>query len=113
MRINANIDLTVDDFMKQKIMENQMIAPFLMDAKMLVMLTSKCPNDNNFDKHLNDSGIPEPIVAIAKWAITHVGDDVTVDFAHPQLGVKANLSGEGLALAVRTALKFIKLNAKK
>jgi len=40
LKLNAKLDITVDDYMKQKLTENPLVEPVLMDAKTLIDSTS-------------------------------------------------------------------------
>ena len=40
LRIHGKVDIEIDDYMKQKIQENPLIEPILMDANTLVSSTS-------------------------------------------------------------------------
>ena len=40
LRLSAKLDITIDDQMKQKIAENELIGAFMMDAKSLIDSTS-------------------------------------------------------------------------
>jgi hypothetical protein len=72
------------------------------------MITSKCPNDANFDAHLDSPGIPPPLAAVIRFNQEFLGDEVEANFAHPQLGLKGRISGQGLSLIGRTAAKYLK-----
>lgn len=40
LKINGNLDITIDDVMKQKISENPLVEPVLLDANSLITTTS-------------------------------------------------------------------------
>jgi len=106
LRVNAKLDIEVDSYMQEKINANPMVQPFLMDSNTLVMMTSKNPVDAQFDNYLETS-LPPPVGMAIKFLLEFLGDEIEVDFAHPQLGVHARLHGEGLGLIVRTGAKYI------
>jgi hypothetical protein len=77
-----------------------------MDASSLISGTSGVAEDG-FDEHLAEE-VPPHFVELIKIAMEHLGDEIAFSFAHPQLGVKGRIAGEGLNLAVKNAAKFVK-----
>jgi hypothetical protein len=77
-----------------------------MDASSLISGTSGVADDG-FDEHLAEE-VPSHLVELIKIAMDHLGDEIDFSFAHPQLGIRGRVAGEGLNLAVKNAAKFIK-----
>jgi hypothetical protein len=49
LKLNAHLDLEVDDYMKEKIQSNPLIEPLLMDAGSLINATSGVSSDDDAD----------------------------------------------------------------
>jgi len=80
LRVNANLDITVDEHMKAKIAENPLVEPVLMDAKTLIDSISgnSFENDGELDAFI-DSAFEGPLPALIKLLYKHLGDEI--DFA--------------------------------
>lgn len=63
LRIHGQVDIEIDDYMKQKIQENPLIEPVLMDAATLIASTSQVSSDDELEEFLNTS-VPKPLAAI-------------------------------------------------
>jgi len=107
LRINGNVDITIDDYMKQKITENPLVEPILMDAPTLINSTSGKSFENEaelFD--FIENQIPPPFNDVASIFSRHLGDNVEYILAGPYGGVKGRISGEGLREILRNGLKY-------
>lgn len=108
LRLNAKLELTVDEAMVAKLSENPLIAPLLMDAGSLIGATSNVASDEEFDSHIeNLKTIPPPIAKLMGILVAQMGDEVTLSASHPQLGMLLRLNGEGLALILKTFVKYL------
>jgi len=88
LRLNARLDVTIDESMQQKLQENPLVAPLLMDANTLVEATSGISNDNDaLEDHLNHLKFPEPVIDLIKVLIQDLQDELTVTVVHPQVGL--------------------------
>lgn len=59
LRLNARLDITIDEYMQQKLQENPLIGPLLMDALTLVEATSGISNgEEEFSQHLANLTLP-------------------------------------------------------
>jgi len=108
LRINANLDITVDEQMKKKIETNPMVEPVLLDAHTLVSMTSKVSSDeeSDMDEYLNSKIPLPPAVDLVKILLKQLGDDVELTFVGNFLGLKCRLTGKDLNLLVRNAVKY-------
>ncbi len=56
IKVNGNLDIEIDDYMKKKITENPLVEPILMDANTLVQSASNVheEGDEAFEEHLKE-----------------------------------------------------------
>lgn len=108
LRINANLDLTIDDYMKAKIRENPLVEPVLMDAPTLIssMSGKSFENDEEFYAHVASS-VPPPFNELAEILARHMGDRIDFTLSGPFGGIKGHVDGEGLHLILQNGLKFL------
>jgi len=99
LRVNGKLDLTIDDYMKNKIQENPLVEPVLLDAATLISSTSgqTFENDEELFKHIQEN-VPAPFGDVAALLSKHLGDTVEVEFIDKYVGVKGRITGEGLNL---------------
>ena len=107
LRANAHLELTVDDYMMGKLQENPLVEPLMMDANTLISSISGISSDEELEQHMTSLAAPEAITHLMKVLIEHMADEVNFTVLHPQLGVQARLTGEGLALVAKTIAKFM------
>lgn len=112
LRLNAKVDLTVDERMISKLQENPLVQPLMMDAYTLISSTSNVSSeeDDELVKHLDGLAIPPAIAHLIKVLIEHMGDQVCLSVTHPQIGMQARIIGEGLNLIVKTVAKYLPNN---
>lgn len=106
LKINANLDLEVDDQMKTKITENPLMEPVLVDAGSLIAMTSNVSSDEELDQYLDGVAMPKGIVSLIKFLIKYLGDEITVQVLGKHIGARLRINGDGLNLLVRNAAKF-------
>lgn len=80
----------------------------MMDAYTLIQTISSVSTDEEFDQQLQEADIPEALFHLIKLGVECLGDEIDFSFAHPQLGLKGRITGEGLAMVLHNACKFIK-----
>ena len=107
LRIHGKLDIEIDDYMKQKIMENPLVEPILMDAPTLVGATSKVSSDEELDEFL-DNEVPKPLAMVTRILMKHLGDEITFSALHPHLGVKGRVHGEEMHYLIRNGIKYYK-----
>ncbi len=107
LRMNGNLNLTVDDHMISKITENPLIQPLLMDADSLIGATSSIGSDEELEEHLKNLALPEAIGHLLKVLVEEMGDEIGVSVTHPQLGLQMRVVGEGLKLVVKSIAKYM------
>jgi hypothetical protein len=108
MKLNAKLDLTVDDHMMSKIQENPLIESLLMDADSLIGATSSIGSDEELEEHLKNLKVPPAIGQFLHTLIEHLGDEVNFSVTHPQLGLQARLTAKsGLKLIVKSIAKYL------
>ncbi len=109
MQIGLNLDITVDESMKQKVAENPLVEPILLGAADLITSFSgnSFENDEEFFKHLEEN-LPAPFNQLAILFAKHLGDEINFNVLDEFVGLKGKITGEGLRLALRNALLFIK-----
>ena len=84
LRLNAKLDLTVDEAMIAKLEENPLIQPLLMDAATLVGATSHVSSDDELEEHLASLAmIHPPADQLLKALIKHISDEVGISITHP------------------------------
>jgi len=97
LKINGNLDLTIDDHMKQKITENPLVEPVLLDAKTLIDSVSGRTFDTEeefFQWVEND--IPAPFNDLASVFSRFLGDEVELYAGSEIGGARVTVQGEGL-----------------
>lgn len=105
LKLTGIINLEFDDKMKQKIRENPMVEPILMDAQTLISATSNVSSDDDLEEFLSTS-VPPHISLIAKILINHLGDEVNMTALHPSFGIRGRFHGEGLNLLIKALVKY-------
>lgn len=53
LKINGVLNIEIDDNMKQKLLENPMIEPFLMNANTVISATSNVSSDDELEEYLD------------------------------------------------------------
>ncbi len=69
--------------MQQKLQENPLIAPLLMDAHTLVGATSGVSSDEELDEHLKNLHAPDAIKHLIEILISNMSDELKVTATHP------------------------------
>jgi hypothetical protein len=107
LEVGAELNIKIDDKMKQKISENPLVEPVLLDASTLITSTSgnSFENDEEFFKNLNEV-LPAPANEIAILFSQHLGDEVVFEVLDEYVGLKGRIAGEGLNLILRNGLKY-------
>jgi hypothetical protein len=109
LRINGKLDIEIDDYMKQKITENPLVEPILMDANTLIGATSSITSDEDLEEHLNTLAQNNGAVGLVlRILIKHLGDEIEFSALTPHIGVKGRIHGEGLNLVAKTLAKYMK-----
>ena len=106
LKLSGHLNLEVDEDMRNKIQENPLIQPLVMDALSLISATSNVSSEEEFDEHL-DNMVPPPLASLIRIAMEYLGDEIEFSFAHPQFGAKGRITGQGLSLIVRNGAKYI------
>ena len=52
LRVDGRLDITVDDYFKEKLNDNPLIQPLMMDAGSLISSTSKVSSDDDLESHM-------------------------------------------------------------
>ena len=105
LKVNGSLNIEIDEYMKQKIQENPMVEPILMDAATLVSATSNVSSDDELEEYLEQS-VPPHIALIARILIKHLGDEVNFTALHPNFGIRGRFHGDGLNLLIKTLVKY-------
>jgi len=107
LQIGGSLNVTIDEQMRQKISENPLVEPVLLDASSLITATSgkSFENDEEYFTFVNDK-FPEPFGEIAVLLAKHLGDEVNFEVLDQQIGLKGRITGEGLNLILRNGLKY-------
>ena len=109
LKLNAQLNIEVDDYMKEKIQTNPLIEPLLMDASSLINATSSVGSDDDADyEEFLTSQVPPPFGAVLRALNEHLGDEIELHAVSHNLGVIAKVQGKGLALLVKNASKYLK-----
>ena len=84
LKISGKLDIEVDDYMMQKITENPLIEPLLMDAFTLISSTSNVTSDEeeDFEEFLNTS-VPPALAKLIRIVVEHLGNEIDFSIVHP------------------------------
>jgi len=107
LKVNGHLNIEVDDYMKQKITENPLTEPIMLDAPTLVQSASNVHSDD--ESELNDhieENLPPPLQPIIKFFMKHLGDEVYFAGGNSFVCGKSRLSTKGLSHIVTTMAKF-------
>jgi hypothetical protein len=105
LRIRGNLDLEIDEEMKQKLQENPLLEIAMIDASTLVGSTSSVGSDDEFDEFVQNA-LPPPFSPYVQLLAKHLGDDLQISIVDSLAGVKARVQGEGVVQLLRTAVKY-------
>jgi hypothetical protein len=109
LKIKGDLEIDVDDQMKEKIFSNPLVEPLLMDALTLVHAVGGCNSDDaeEYESHLTTK-VPPHIAGVIRALDGNLGDEITFSVVQPKIGLAGRISGEGLGLLVRHGIKLIK-----
>jgi len=107
LQVGGALDITIDEQMRQKISENPLVEPVLLDASSLITATSgkSFENDEEYFKFVQER-FPEPFGDVAVLLAKHLGDEINFEILDQQIGLKGRITGEGLNLILRNGLKY-------
>lgn len=109
LKLNASLNVEVDDYMKEKIQTNPLIEPLLMDASALINATSSVSSDDDADyEEFLNTAVEPPFAAILKALNEHLGDEIELHAVTHNLGIIVKVQGKGLSLLVKNASKYLK-----
>lgn len=77
LKIRGNLDIEVDEEMKQKLQENPLLEIAMIDANTLVASTSSVSSDEEFDDFVQNA-LPPPFSALVQVLAKRLGDDLRV-----------------------------------
>ena len=109
LRINGKIDIEFDETMKEALMTNPLLEPFMMPGSMLVMSASQVHSDEEeeFNEHFANV-IPENFRELVQFLLANVGDEVNFFGGHSLVGFNGRVNAEDMASILKTAIKFMK-----
>ena len=109
LKVKGDLEIEVDEQMKETIFSNPIVEPMLMDALTLIHAIGGCNSDEQeeIDNHLNTVVFP-PLAAIYRALDGHLGDEISFSVVQPKLGVAGRISGEELGLLLRHGIKLFK-----
>ena len=109
LKIKGDLQIEVDENMKETVFANPLVEPLLMDALTLIHAIGGCNSDEpeEFEQHLNEH-VPPPIAALVRALDGKVGDEITYSVVQPRLGVTGRINGNGLGLLLRHGIKMMK-----
>lgn len=90
LRIRGNLDIDVDEEMKQKLQENPLLEVAMIDANTLVASTSSVSSEDEYDDFVKNA-LPPHISSYVALLSKSLGDDLRVSIADPFFGVTARL----------------------
>ena len=78
LKIKGDLQIEVDENMKETIFANPLIEPLLMDALTLIHAIGGCNSDEaeEYEEHLN-TRVPPPLAAIVRALDGNLGDEIT------------------------------------
>ena len=108
LRIKGDLEIEVDDAMKETIFANPIIEPLLMDALTLIHAVGGCGSDeeDEYNEHLNT--LPSIVGKVVRALNDTLGDEIDFSVVQPKLGVAGRVKGDGLGLLLRHGSKLIK-----
>lgn len=106
LQIGGSLDIKIDEYMRNKIAENPLVEPVLLDAATLITSTSGKSFENDEEFFASLSELPDPFNSIATLFAKHLGDEVDFEVLDEYVGGKGRISGEGLNLILRNGLKY-------
>jgi hypothetical protein len=109
LKLNASLNLEVDEFMKEKIQTNPLVEPLLMDAASLINATSAVNSDeeSEYEEFLNNN-VPPPFAAIIRALNEHLGDEIDFQVVTHNVGIVGRVQGKGLPLLFKNGTKYFK-----
>jgi hypothetical protein len=106
LRVNGNLNLTVDQHMLEKLSEHPLMAPLIMNPQLLISGTSNVSGDEEFPEHLKQLKAPEALAHLLEELIDGMSDEVNISITHPQMGLQGRAVGKGLGLVVKNVVKY-------
>lgn len=109
LKINGKIDIEFDDTMKESLMTNPLLEPFMMPGSMLIMSASQVHSDEEeeFNEHFLNV-VPPKAQELVKFLLENVGDEINFFAGHSLVGLNGRINAEEMALILKTAIKFMK-----
>lgn len=109
LKIKGDLQIEVDDNMKETIFANPLVEPLLMDALTLVHAVGGCNSDEaeEFEQHLS-TNVPPPLAAVVRALDGNLGDEITYSVTQPRIGITGRINGVGLGLLLRHGIKLFK-----
>lgn len=108
LKMNAHVDLEIDEKMKEAVQNNPMAEPLMMDAPTLIMSASQVHSDEDeeFDEFLKERFDSLQVETI-KFFCEHLGDEIDISACHSRAGIKARLTAKGgLSQVFKNIIKF-------
>nr|AAF25622.1 unknown protein [Sterkiella nova] len=109
LKLKGDLQIDVDENMKETIFSNPIIEPLLMDALTLIHAIGGCNSDEQeeFEEHLNSRVLPlsqlQSEHSTEKWET-----EITYSVTQPRIGLTGRINGHGLGLLLRHGIKLLK-----
>jgi len=112
LRINGNLNITIDDYMLSKLQEIPLMQTIQLDAQSIITATSNVGSDEEFDEHIKNLNAPPALGNLLQVLIGSMSDEVNISITHPQLGLQGRVIGKGLNLLLKTITKYMSSNTE-
>lgn len=78
LKMTGNLNIEVDDTMKEKIQTNPLIEPLMMDLFTLISSTSNVSSDEeaDYEEFLTSGTVPPPVAEVLRVLNAHLGDEI-------------------------------------
>jgi hypothetical protein len=106
LRINGNLNVTVDEFMMTRLAEHPLMAPLMMNPDALISGTSNVSSEEEFQEHLKQLNAEPAVGHLLQALIDSMADEMNVTVTHPQLGLQGRVVGKGLGLLLKNVVKY-------
>ncbi len=94
--------------MQEKLFENPIIEPFMMNAHTLISSITSISDDVEYKQHLTEKGVAPHHAALIESLNENLGDEIQYSLSQGQLALVGRIQGEGLGLVLKNFTKFIK-----
>jgi len=111
IRINASIDLGIDDEVVKNLQSNPFLKPFQVDASSLIGAISNMPDDDalqaKIQTDIESGAAPLPIATFVRALMEDLGSEVELSVVNKLAGARIRVNSKGLDLAFKSFFKVL------